>query len=155
MASNKAVWLRKCVSCGLEAYTTEDLERFRKGKRNRYGRMNICKKCGNQQMRDPLKYKPSRDRNSKKWNSINGPINDPKRIGFLGKQIRFKENPRTNVCSECGRGYPDELKQQTVMHHEKYDLRNPLAHTVELCHSCHTTLHHRERGKPLLMVSRK
>ena len=137
--------LRKCRECGLEAHMKKDLELFRKEKRSLYGRENHCKKCRNNQYRDPLKYRVPRDKAHKKWNL--------KRIMFLGKHIRFKENPRTNTCTECGRSYPEELKQQTVMHHEKYDPRNPLAHTVELCHSCHTTLHNRERGKPLLQIS--
>lgn len=37
--------LRKCRKCGLEAQSKEDLERFAKGKNNKYGRRNLCKEC--------------------------------------------------------------------------------------------------------------
>ena len=134
--SSQLILLRKCIHCGLEANTTEDLELFCKDKLYRYGRMNRCKKCRNQQNRDPLRGKLTRDRLSKKWN----PINNLRRIKFLGKSILLKENPRTGVCTNCGRKYPGELKRQTSMHHETYDRQNPLEHTVELCVSCHNKL---------------
>lgn len=131
--------LRKCHECGLEARTEEDLEMFCKGKRKPYGRQTICKKCRNSQMRDPLKYRASRDRASKKL--------IPKQINFLGKHIRLKKNPRTNICTKCGHKYPEELKQQTSIHHEIYDRQNPLAHTIELCKPCHNRLHNTLRRK--------
>ncbi len=31
------------------------------------------------------------------------------------------------------------------MHHEKYDQNNLMAHTIELCKSCHMILHHQIR----------
>ena len=71
-----------------------------------------------------------------------------RRIEFKGKNISFKENPRTNVCSVCGRKYPDELKEQTCIHHIKYDPENPLANTVELCRSCHLSIHHSGENSP-------
>jgi len=37
--------LRKCRVCGLEAWTKEDLEKFKKFKASKYDRDNICKKC--------------------------------------------------------------------------------------------------------------
>lgn len=65
---------------------------------------------------------------------------------FKDKRILLKENPRTNICSECGRQYPEDLKHQTVMHHEHYDSDDPLEDTIELCKSCHGKLHN-PRGK--------
>ncbi len=138
--------LRKCVDCGREAHTTKDLDYFCKNKSSTYGHENHCKKCNNSLYRDPLKYKASSDRSTKKWN----PINDPKKIRFLGKLILLKENPRTNVCTKCGSGYPDDLKRQTVMHHEKYDQGNPTKHTRELCQSCHIKLLSRDSQGRLL-----
>ena len=134
---NKYV-LRKCIDCGLEAFNEEDLELFCKGKRKPYGRQTICKNCYNIRCRDPKKYKPSQDKSDKKWRL--------KRIKFLGKTIYVSEN-RTNVCTKCGRKYPEELTQQTCMHHEIYDHQNPLAHTIELCKPCHNRLHHALRRK--------
>ena len=141
MLSSQLILLRKCIECGLEAHDIEDLEYFCKAEKSRYGYQNHCKKCHNRRCRDPLKYRASRDRALKKWNKIN----HPKQIGFLGKNILLKENPRTNVCTKCGHKYPEDLKQQTCMHHEKYDPENPLAHTVELCKSCHNRLHNQAR----------
>lgn len=37
--------LRKCLQCGLEAWTEEDLEKFNICKRSLYGRKNLCYKC--------------------------------------------------------------------------------------------------------------
>lgn len=37
--------LRKCRTCGLEAYNEEGLELFVKGTRTLYGRRNLCKEC--------------------------------------------------------------------------------------------------------------
>lgn len=72
------------------------------------------------------------------------PYND-RRIIFHDKRIQLKENPRTNICSKCGKKYPDDLREQTIMHHEEYDPNNVLAHTVELCRGCHISLH--KKGK--------
>lgn len=37
--------LRKCLSCGLEALTKDDLDLFIKHKKGLYGRENKCKRC--------------------------------------------------------------------------------------------------------------
>ncbi len=121
-------FLRKCNHCGLEAHSLEDLALFVPAKRHRFGRQNECRVCNKSRM--------------KVWSKI---LN-AKRIEFKGKNISFKENPRTNICSKCGRKYPDELKEQTCLHHLDYDPKNPLAHTIELCRGCHITLH--KKGKP-------
>ena len=125
--------LRKCRVCGLEAHTEQDLEKFRKEKRSRYGRDNRCKTCYNSRRRKDGKY----------WSTtkLRSDRENPKKIGFKGKFILFKENPRTNTCSECGKKYPEQLKRQTCLHHAIYDENHPLEHTIELCNSCHTKLH--------------
>ncbi len=130
MLSSQLILLRKCTECSLEAHTKKDLEYFCKYKGRPYGRRNLCKNCMNRLLR--TRYKTSHDRSNKKWH--------PRTIWFLGKNILLKENPRTNVCSECGRSYPEELKRQTSMHHDLYDPKNPIAHTTELCGSCHIKL---------------
>ena len=128
--------LRVCSCCGLEAYTEEDLELFKKDKRYKYGRATVCKTCANKwtrrwQRANPEKVKARNDRHN------------PRQIGFQGTKILFKENPRTNVCSRCGKSYPEELKKQTAMHHEFYNRDDPLAGTIELCQSCHMKLHNK------------
>ncbi len=45
--SMTCIILRKCVDCGLEAYTTEDLEKFSANSASKYGRQKICKECYN------------------------------------------------------------------------------------------------------------
>jgi hypothetical protein len=52
---------------------------------------------------------------------------------------------RRNVCSICGKSYPTELKNQTHLHHIRFDPANPAGNTVEVCddpgNSCHKMLH--------------
>lgn len=43
--------LRKCIECGREARTEEDLEFFMKRKEATHGRANICKDCRNARTR--------------------------------------------------------------------------------------------------------
>ena len=39
------VYLRKCIKCGLEAHTKEELEKFTTHSNSTYGYANICRKC--------------------------------------------------------------------------------------------------------------
>jgi hypothetical protein len=124
--------LRKCRVCGLEANNENELNLFIIYKKRKYGRDNICRKCH---------YEKYTKRSNIKWHPIWHSINGPKRIKFKGKVIYLKINPRINICSICGKSYPKELKQQTSLHHIKYDFNNILSHTIELCNSCHHKLH--------------
>ena len=130
--SMTCIILRKCVDCGLEAYTTEDLEKFSANSASKYGRQKICKECYNTKKR---KYWKTPEANKRK--QVTKRRFDLRRIFFQGKRIALKENPRKNICEECGRKYPDELSYQTSVHHVIYDPADPLAHTKELCNSCH------------------
>ncbi len=130
MTSLASQYLRKCRICGLEAHNEEDLKLFADASDHLYHKQNLCIPCHKQRMKVL-----SRNCNSK-------------RIEFQGKNISFKENPRTNVCSVCGRKYPDELKEQTCIHHTKYDPEHPLDNTVELCRSCHLSIHHSGENSP-------
>lgn len=58
-----------------------------------------------------------------------------KRIRFKDKFVYLDENPRIGVCSQCGKC------GKTDMHHDKYDEKNPLAYTRELCVLCHKLEH--------------
>ncbi len=122
--------LRICRDCGLEAYTKEDLELFKRDNRSCYNRQNLCKVCSNE-------YEKTWNRTNPEKYKINYTRRNSKLIGFQRKIIRLKKNPRTDTCSKCGKSYPEELKRRTAMHHEFYDLDNPLNGTVELCASCH------------------
>lgn len=44
--------LRTCSVCGLEAHNEEDLDLFKKDRKDRYGRRNLCKKCYNKDERE-------------------------------------------------------------------------------------------------------
>ena len=66
---------------------------------------------------------------TKQWNDKF----NPQRLKYKGKQIRINVNPRTGVCSWCGR-----QDMQTQMHHfAEYHDDDPLKDTIELCASCH------------------
>lgn len=64
---------------------------------------------------------------------------------FKGKHIRAP-GLRKNICSKCGKKYPQDLTMQTHLHHEEYDEGDPRAHIIELCSGCHTRLHNELRG---------
>lgn len=76
-----------------------------------------------------------------KWNTINNSINTPRMISFKGKRIVLKEKPRTGYCEQCSNNIFDETCKRTSMHHFIYDENDPLKNTIELCNSCHQTLH--------------
>lgn len=128
-------YLRKCRVCGLEAGSLEDLYKFHKSRKQPHGYDNLCKSCQNTSFREGGRYA-----NLKKNNNAKRPYETL--ICFKEKQILLKKNPRTNVCSICNRKYPDDLKQQTSMHHVEYHPTTPLQDTIEICASCHAKIHH-------------
>jgi len=140
--------LRVCRICGLEAQTEDDLSNFILHKDSLHGRQNLCKECNNKMSRKGGKYFEQATRRTKRWIENNPDKwaaikkkSRSNRIRFRGKEVRFDEAPRTNKCSNCGKVYPDELDRRTCLHHLKYDLDDPLAHTIELCTECHARLH--------------
>jgi len=60
-----------------------------------------------------------------------------KHIRFKDKRLLLEANPRIGVCSNCGKSIAKGEIKKTDMHHEKYDPKNPEAHTRELCVGCH------------------
>jgi len=118
--------IKTCKFCGKEAWVLKDLEFFApaSGKRGSNNRYNVCKECY---------YEHYVKTGKKHFN----------RFGFKNKTKILDENPRTNICSKCGKSYPKELSTQTHLHHSEYDEQNPLNHTIELCNSCHQLLHWR------------
>ena len=55
-----------------------------------------------------------------------------RRILFKDKRIHLKENPRTGMCTNCGK-----QNRKTDMHHVEYHDGKPLEDAFELCASCH------------------
>ena len=75
-----------------------------------------------------------------KWNNENrGKIKEMghRHIRVGDKQIYLKFNPRTGICSECGK------ERRTHMHHFHYNPLEPLVDTIELCIPCHRHIHSR------------
>lgn len=66
-----------------------------------------------------------------KWKVKHIALYNPKRILFKQKRIILDEDPRKGICKMCGK------KGLTHMHHYKYDDKDPLKYTIELCPSCH------------------
>jgi len=68
-----------------------------------------------------------------------------RRLLFRDTRLILDRNPRKGVCSRCGKKNGEifintkgrESIVQTHLHHTEYDPNDPLAHTVELCESCH------------------
>ncbi len=71
-----------------------------------------------------------------------------RKIRFMDTFIYLNENPRKGICELCG------YQGLTHMHHEKYNIDNPLAHTIELCASCHAKQGHKLKqiGRGLLLT---
>lgn len=59
------------------------------------------------------------------------------KIIYKGKDIRLPYNPREGFCMNCGDSVLANDINRTHLHHLKYDDERPLAHTIELCISCH------------------
>jgi len=122
--------LRICRVCGRKAHTEEDLENFKKCSSSPYGRDTICTPCNNKHTREHHRAHRKEQREYRR-----------KALNFKGKTVYPPKNTRTNICVSCSKRYPEELKRQTHLHHVFYDEDNPLAGTIELCHSCHAKLH--------------
>jgi hypothetical protein len=59
-----------------------------------------------------------------------------RRLRFKGVKLTVSKEPvRIGKCTECG------AQGLTNLHHWKYDDRDPLAHTQELCVPCHARIH--------------
>jgi len=63
------------------------------------------------------------------------------RIRFKNRRPVIPAETRKGVCSKCGKSIKKGEIKVTNLHHKKYDESDPLAHTIELCVSCHTKLH--------------
>jgi len=144
--------LRKCRVCGLEANTKSELELFTKSKTGKHGRVNICLECSIERSR--IYREENREKHNasslRYYHENKEEINKKsrkkrkRRIVFKDKRIILDKNPRTNICSMCGKKYPEDLKTQTSIHHLYYDKDDPLKGTVEVCQSCHLGLHRGE-----------
>jgi len=123
-----------CKDCGLKAYTLEKVQKkFVKHKRSPLGYCNWCKECQNVYRRKWRQDHPESREKDREYARRYRETHH--RILFKDARLQLAEDPRTGICFECG------FKGDTQIHHDVYDPSDPLAHTRELCKSCHTKEH--------------
>jgi hypothetical protein len=110
---------RTCFACGTTK-TYRDKRNIRHWRINRDDNGNelqaLCMNCWSRYIQNPITHA--------KHNKM--------RIHYKGKDICLSFNPRKGICTKCGK------EGKTQLHHEEYDDNDVLAHTVELCVSCHS-----------------
>lgn len=113
---------RICVICKA---TTTWIDKYGYASWRRYQDGYICSKCHDKRrIRNPEVVR--------RYNAKANLINNKRRLCYKGKMLLLKFNPRTYVCSWCGKF------GATDMHHIEYHDDNPLKDTIELCDSCHS-----------------
>lgn len=65
-------------------------------------------------------------------------------FSFKGKLLTAKKNIRKGICSWCNNIIDGINTKRTSLHHKKYDAKNPLKYTVEICNRCHKKLYKRK-----------
>lgn len=134
--------MRQCINCWSDqtSINNNGSEMWYKHKDG-----HLCKKCHLKLIGNPKRTSEYNKKyniiSNKKWNPINNPINSPRMLLFKCKRILLKEKPRTGYCEQCSNNIFDKSCKRTSIHHVKYDEYDPLKYTIELCNSCHQTLH--------------
>lgn len=130
--------MHRCFACGSDrTYMTRD-KWPRQLWRLNHDRDNnaLCGRCYSRYITSPY--------SNKRWNKITNSrwrhINNPRRQRFLGERRMVSRNPRTGECKKCGSIVGIGCRR-TLMHHMWYDQEDILKGTIELCVSCHMTLH--------------
>jgi len=119
--------VKHCVKCGTtKSYITKRgyLQWYSKGHL-------LCNKC------HAKEYKITNPEIIKR---LNAKFN-PRKLVFGEERIQLDHNPRKGICSNCKRRVSKGEIKTTNIHHEKYDPKKVLAHTVELCVRCHNRRH--------------
>lgn len=132
MPQTLCLMARVCSKCGSET-TQIRKDRYHEGyQRWRFDDNGnvLCTKCYTHYVLNPKRVETGY------WKQFHH-----RQTYYKGKARAHKQNPRTGICSVCGK----TGKYQTHMHHEQYDDNDILKYTVELCGSCHAkiTLHDR------------
>ncbi len=100
--------LRTCGKCGLEAWTTEDLDKFCNNKESKYGKRNLCKQCSKKYMKNyevkPVKPKPPYLRKCKDCGLEAHSEEDLKLFRFH----RHRPHSKDNWCLDCFNEYQKE-----------------------------------------------
>lgn len=134
-----------CYSCGTnKTYITK--KGLSLWYRNRPTELVVCYPCYAKYFHNPETRKRWNNISNKKWAFMKPERRtkyrettkayDSRRLRFGSTRIRLHRNPRIGVCNWCRAVKPFDCKK-TDMHHEQYDLSDPVRHTIELCNSCH------------------
>lgn len=133
--------LRKCVMCGLKAYTKKDLDYFKYNKPSKFGRQNLCKDCDIKetvkwQKANPTKYKNLQKKMCKKntKNHLNN-VNKWKNCNPEKAKAHYLAEHYIALsvfCEDC------RCSENLERHHPNYS--KPLE-VVTLCKKCHTLRH--------------
>ena len=108
--------MKICLKCGSDKTYINKSHRWKPYEQwHKYEDGWICSKCYDKLIHHPKQHL----------------IDNPRRMRFKGKHIMLKQNPRTGICSKCGK------KGLTHIHHIEYHDDNPLKDTIELCVGCH------------------
>jgi hypothetical protein len=62
---------------------------------------------------------------------------NPRCLTYLRQRMYFEDPVRTGECFFCKKHGWRTRAPRTYLHHVKYDEKNPLFWTVEVCGSCH------------------
>lgn len=125
--------LRKCNDCGLEAYTEEDLDRFKKNKLSKHGRANTCKECANRTTRKQRQQKMGDNRHylRAKFNVIVQRCYNPKRpnyhlYGGRGITIRqeWLDDPDAFIDWALANGFQRDLQIDRIDNNGSYSPDN-------------------------------
>ena len=119
--------LRTCRHCGLQAFTTEDLELFKTRTVMKHGKDNYCKSCWGLHHNKGGKYYDKRQEAKKRWNK-QGDEPQKNRVRIMSRYY----NPVIESCTKC------PSTENLQRHHEEYTDPNKF---IVLCESCHKEVH--------------
>lgn len=132
-------YLRKCLVCGLEAKTTEDLKLFKKRPSYPYGVDAICISCHTERNKEHAKHQrivdPMKTREAvRRCNQKDVGRQKAKARGY--SYLHLKADTK---CAECG-----ALGVPLQKHHPDYSRPD---FVITLCRKCHTK--HKPNAKPV------
>jgi len=84
--------------------------------------------------------------------SVNERIKNPeywkkRAMTYLGRQRFYDLEIKTGVCYLCKRNEWPQQSKTTVLHHLKYEHKEPLNWTIEVCTKCHYKIDEYNRKK--------
>ena len=126
-------YLRKCLTCGVEAIIEKDLENFAnvpKGRTAKYGKLNRCKKCHNKYMREARNKIPKEILQYRRRKSM---LKEKYNLSIEDYNTLFEA--QNGCCSICGKHQDEDNKTFAVDHNHKTNEIRGL-----LCNNCNSAL---------------